>query len=206
MAKWHATFLRTEGLQLRLFRFVRSSGVEHRLRHDRFFFRGRFPRGAPAPARLLEWSQADAPATVTHQILPFRCAPGQNPEPRSGSSRVGSLQLRRKLADQILDLFCFVSVTDQKRVLSSHNNEIMNSKQCDGCPILLENDVVAGIERGDGAICGVCLLVFLKVIRHRSPASDVVPVETSLYYKHAVRLFHDRVIEGDARQFAEAVT
>ena len=48
------------------------------------------------------------------------------------------------------------------------------------CPILLENDVVAGIERSNGAICGVCLLVFLKIIRHRSPASDVVPVEIGL--------------------------
>src|SRR4029077_6592549 len=128
MAKWHATFLQTEGLPLRLFRFVRSSGEEHRLRHDRFFFRGRFPRGATAPACLREWSQADALVTVTHQILLFRSAPGQNPEPGWGSSRVGSLQLRWKLADQILDLFCFVSVADQKRVLRSHNNKIMNSK------------------------------------------------------------------------------
>src|SRR5205823_967280 len=115
--------------------------------------------------RSLEWSQADAPVTVTHQILLFRCAPGRNPEPRWGSSRVGSLQLRRKFADQILNFFCFVSVTDQKRVLSSHNNEIMNSKQCDGRPILFENDVVAGIDRSDGAIRGVSLLVFLKMIR-----------------------------------------
>src|SRR4029077_21053344 len=128
MAKLHATFLQTEALQLRLFRFVRSSGEEHRLRRDRFFFRGRFPRHATAPSRSLEWSQADAPVTVTHQILLFRSAPGQNPEPGSGSSRVGSLQLRRKLADQILDLLGLVSVTDQKRVLSSHNDEIMNSK------------------------------------------------------------------------------
>src|SRR5580692_7243856 len=81
----------------------------------------------------------------------------------------------------------------------------MNSKQCDGCSILLENDVVGGIERRDGAICGVSLLVFLKITRHRPPASDVVPVETCLHYKNAIRLFHDRIIEGDARQFAEAV-
>src|SRR4029077_3834429 len=206
MAKWNATFLQTEGLPLRLFRFVRSSGEEHRLRHDRFFFRGRFPRYARAPARLLEWSQADALITVTHQILLFRSAPGQNPKPGLGSSRVGSLQLRWKLADQILDLFCFVSVTDQKRVLSSNNDEIMNSKKCDGHPILFENDVVAGIERSDDAIRGVSLLVFLKIIRHCSPASNVVPVETCLDYKNAVRLFHDRIIEGDPRQFAEAVT
>jgi hypothetical protein len=39
-----------------------------------------------------------------------------------------SLQLWWKLADEILDLFGFVSVTDQKRVLRSHNDEIMNSK------------------------------------------------------------------------------
>src|SRR4029077_16137267 len=128
MAKLHATFLQTEALQLRLFRFVRSSGEEHRLRRDRFFFRGRFPRPATAPPRSLECAHADAPVTVTHQILLFRSAPGQNPEPGSGSSRVGSLQLRWKLADQILDLFCFVSVADQKLVLRSHNNKIMNSK------------------------------------------------------------------------------
>ena len=86
-------------------------------------------------------------------------------------------------------------MTDQKRVLRSHNNEIMNSKQCDGCSILLENDVVAGIERSDGAIRGVSLLVFLKIISHRPPASNVVPVETCLHYKNAVRLFHDRIVE-----------
>ena len=86
-------------------------------------------------------------------------------------------------------------MTDQKRVLSSHNNEIMNSKQCDGRPILFENDVVAGIDRSDGAIRGVSLLVFLKIIRQCSPASDVVPVETCLHYENAVRLFHDGIIE-----------
>src|SRR4051812_28749889 len=116
MAKWRAIFLQTEGLQLRLFPFVRSSGAERQSRHDRFFFRGRFARGARAPSRWLELSRADALVTVTHQISLFQCVPGRNPEPGSGSSRVGSLQLRRKFSDQILDLFCFVSVTDQKRV------------------------------------------------------------------------------------------
>jgi hypothetical protein len=72
------------------------------------------------------------------------------------------LQLRRQLADQIFDLLCFMPVTNQKRVFCSHNNEVMNSKQCDGCPILIENDVIAGIECSDSAIRGVSLLVFLK--------------------------------------------
>ena len=97
-------------------------------------------------------------------------------------------------------------MTDQQRVFRSHNNKILNSKQCDGCPILLKNDVVAGIERSDDAIRGVSLLVFLKIICHCPPASDVVPVETCLHYKDAVRLFHDRVIERDARQVTEPVT
>src|SRR5436190_1063386 len=117
-----------------------------------------------------------------------------------------SLQLRWKLTDQILDLFCFVTVTDQKRVPGSHNNEIMNSKKRDGCSILFENDIVAGIERSDGAIRRVTLRVVLEIICDRPPASDVVPVEACLYHKDPVRLLHNRVIEGDAGQFAEAVT
>src|SRR3982751_5284923 len=121
----------------------------------------------------------------------------------AASSLALSLQLRWKLTDQVLDLFCFVAVTNQKRVRGSHNNEIMNSKKCDGCSILFENDVVAGIECSDGAIRGVTLRVVLKIIRDRPPASDVVPVEACLYHKDAVRLFHNRVIEGDAGQFAE---
>src|SRR5713101_1921129 len=115
MAKWYVTFLQTEGLQLRLFRFVRSSGGEHRLQHDRLFFRGRFPLSATTPVCLLEWFPADAPITVTHRILQPRCAPCQNREPKLDSSRVGSLQFGRKVADEIFDLLCIVPVTDQKR-------------------------------------------------------------------------------------------
>src|SRR6266545_2290416 len=204
MAKRHVTFLQTEGLQLRLFPFVHSSGGEHRLQHDRLFFRGRFPRYARAPVRLPEWSQADAPTTVTHRILLLRCGLGQNRGPKSDSLRIESLQLWRKLADQIFDLLCFMPVTDQKRVLCLHNDEVMDSEERNGCPALLENYVVAGIERGDGAIRGVSLPIFLKIIGHCSPASDVVPIETGLHDKDAVRLFHDRVVKGDPRQFAKA--
>src|SRR6266496_2273288 len=206
MARWHAIFRQTEGLRLLQHQSGRSSGGECQLPRDRPFFLGRFPRRARPPARLLEWSQAGGQATVTHRILQFRYAPDQNREPRSDSSRVESLQLRRQLADQIFDLLCFVPVTDQKRVLCLHNNEVMNSKYCDGRSVLLENDVVAGIERGDGAIRGVALFVFLKIIRHGPPTSDVVPVETGFHHKNAVCLFHDRVVEGDPWQFAEAFT
>ena len=82
----------------------------------------------------------------------------------------------------------------------------MNSKQCDGRPALFENDVVAGIDCGDGTTRGVALFVFLKIIRHGPPTPDVIPVETGLHHKNAVSFFHDRVVEGDPRQFAEAFT
>src|SRR6266480_2411282 len=206
MAKWPAIFLQTDGLQSRLARFGHSSGGEHRLRHDRCFFHGRSPPHATVPVHLLEWFQADAPETAIHPILLLRCAPVQSREPKSAASRVYSLHLWRQLADQVLDLFGFMPVTYQKRVFCPHHNKIMDSKQCDGCPSLLENDVVAGIERGDSAVRGVSLIVFLKIVRHRSPASDVVPVETGFHHKDAVCLFHDRVIKGDPWQFAEALT
>ena len=88
-----------------------------------------------------------------------------------------------------------MSVTDQQCILRSHDNEIMNSKQRDTCAIFLENDVVAGIQRGDGAVRSISLFVFLKVIGHCSPTSDIVPVETGLYHEDAIGLFHNRVIE-----------
>src|SRR6266498_3532519 len=137
MAKRHVTFLQTEGLQLRLFRFVRSSGGEHRLRHDRVFFRGRFPRYARALVRLPEWSQGHPPVTVIDRKSLRRYGRGQNRGPKSDSSRIESLQLWRKLADQIFDLLCFMPVPDQKRVLCLHNDEVMDSEQRNGCPALL---------------------------------------------------------------------
>jgi len=140
MAKWHAIFYKLKHFSCSDSDLFRSCGGERRRRHDRFFFRERFPLFADAACLFAGIVSSGWPVTVSHQILLFRCAPGQNPEPGWDSSRVGSLQLQWKLADQILDLFCFVSVTDQKRVLSSHNNEIMNSKQCDGRSVLLEND------------------------------------------------------------------
>src|SRR5919198_2302310 len=128
MAKWRAIFRQTEELQLPLVRFGRSSDGEHRLRHDRLSFRGRFPRCAPARVCLPEWFQVGAPATVIHQILQLRFAPCRNREPKSDSSRLESLHLRWKFADQVLDFFRFVSVTDQKSVLCSYHNEVMDSK------------------------------------------------------------------------------
>src|SRR5437899_1829417 len=97
-------------------------------------------------------------------------------------------------------------MANQKCILGLHYNEVTNSKQRDGCPIFLENDIIAGIERGNWAVRGVSLFVLLKIIRHCSPASDVVPIEAGLHYEDAIRLFHDRVIERDAWQFTEALT
>ena len=71
----------------------------------------------------------------------------------------------------------------------------MDSEQCYGCAVFLENDVVAGIERGDAAVRSVSLLILLKVIRHASPTSDVIPVEAGLHNEDAIRLFQNRIIK-----------
>src|SRR6266542_6389273 len=148
-----AAFLQTGGLQSRPRRSVHSAAWVSPQRHDQLSFHGRFPRRVMTPARLLGSSRVDAPATVTHQRLPHRCAPVQNREPKLDSLRVTLLQFRRNLADKILDPFSFMSVTNQKCVWRSHDDKVMNSKQCDRRAVFLENDVIAGIERGDAAVC-----------------------------------------------------
>src|SRR5438094_6811943 len=109
--------------------------------------------------------------------------------------RSSLLQFGRNFANQVLDPFSFVSVTDQQCILRSHDNEIMDSKQRNICAVFLENDVIAGFECGNGAVRSISVFVFLKVIGHCSPTSDVVSVEAGLYHKDAIGLFHDRVIE-----------
>src|SRR5581483_1910665 len=148
--------------------------------------------------------QADAPATVTHQIWLLRCGRARSREPESGSSRGESLQFLWPLSDQIFDFLCVVAVTKQKRVFCAHNDKIVDSKSRNRCSAFFENDVVTGIQRRDGAICGVTLFILLKIIRQGSPTSDVVPIETCLDHEHMVGLFHDRVVERDSGQFCEA--
>src|SRR5205814_5529292 len=103
--------------------------------------------------------------------------PARNRELKLDSSQLTSLQFRRNFADKVLDPFGFVSVTNQKCIWRSHDDEIMDSEQRYGCAVFLENDVIAGIERGDAAVRGVSIVVLLKIIRHRSPASYVIPLE-----------------------------
>src|SRR6266576_5263951 len=82
----------------------------------------------------------------------------------------------------------------------------MHSEQRDRCSVFLENDVVAGIDRGDGAVRRISTFVLFKIIRDRSPASYVVPIKSGLHDENAIRFLHDRVIERDTRQFAEPLT
>src|SRR6266496_6459913 len=98
-----------------------------------------------------------------------------------------------------------MTMTNQNCVAGSHNNKIMNSKQSDRRPVLIKNDVIGGIDRSDRTVGSVALLVLLEIICHRSPASNVVPIEAGFYHQHAVRLLHDGVIERNPRQFAEAL-
>src|SRR5215831_6163081 len=97
-------------------------------------------------------------------------------------------------------------MTNQKRIWRTYDDQIMHAEKRDRCSILLENDVIAGIDRSDSPVRRVSAFVFFEIIRDRVPASDVVPIEARLDDKNAVGFFHDRVIEGDARQFTEALT
>ena len=86
-------------------------------------------------------------------------------------------------------------MTNQNCIASSHNNKIMNSKQGNRRPIFIKNDVVGGIDRNDRAVGGVSLSILLEVIRYRSPASDVVPIEAGFDHQPPLCFFHNCVIE-----------
>ncbi len=86
-------------------------------------------------------------------------------------------------------------MANQNCVTGPDNNEVVNSKQRDRYPALIENDVISGIDGRDRAVRGIPLFVILEIIRYRSPASDVVPIEARFHDENAIRFFHDRVIE-----------
>ncbi len=116
-----------------------------------------------------------------------------------------SLYFRWEFADQVFDPFRFVPVANQNRVRRADDDQIVHSKQCNGCSIFLKHDVIAGIDGGNAAVCGVSAFILFKIIRHRSPAADIIPIKRGFYDQNAVGLFHDRVIERDSRQFPEAL-
>src|SRR5206468_12649092 len=123
-----ATFPRTRELQSQQCRSPHSSDTGCTLRRGRLVFHAQFPQPAMPVLHVLEWSPADAPAFAAHQRSPLRCARAQNPDPKSDSSRATSLQLRWKFADQVLNLFRFVPVTNQKRVRGPYDDQIMHSE------------------------------------------------------------------------------
>src|SRR5207247_11232068 len=108
---------------------------------------------------------------------------------------VRSLQYVRKFTDQVCDFLRLMTMTNQNCVTGSDNNQVMNSKQRDCCPVLIENDVISGIDRRDRAVRSISLFVVFEIIRYCSPASDVVPIESRFYHQNTVCFFHDRVIE-----------
>ena len=98
-----------------------------------------------------------------------------------------------------------MTVTNQDGVARSHDDEIVHSKQRDSCPLLIENNVVTGINRRDPAVSGVSMLIVFEIISNCSPAPDIVPIEAGFDNKNAIRFLHDCVIEGDPRQFTETL-
>src|SRR5260370_9063926 len=70
-----------------------------------------------------------------------------------------SLQLGRKLPDQILDLFGLMTMANQNCVTSPDTNKVVNSNHPDRYPVLIENDVIIVIDGRDRAVRGIPLFV-----------------------------------------------
>src|SRR5207249_11372553 len=95
-----------------------------------------------------ELSQADERAAAVHLKWPIQFARARNRSPKLNSFSPRLLQLRRQLANEVLDLLGVVPVANQNRVASAHNNQIVHADQCHRRLTVIENDIVAGIECG----------------------------------------------------------
>src|SRR5439155_14892563 len=110
--------------------------------------------------------------TAIHRKSPTRCGRGQNRLLKLASSpALNSLQLGRQFTDQAFDLLGLMPVTNQNRVACSHDDEIVDPEQRDRGSLLIENNVVGGIERGDGTVRRIPVLVVFEIIGNRSPAA-----------------------------------
>ena len=106
-----------------------------------------------------------------------------------------SLQLGWKFADQVLDLLRLVPVTNQDRIPRTHDDKVVHPQQSNRRPVLVEDNVVRGIERSHCTVRRVSMLVVLEIIGHRSPAANVIPIKARLDNKDPVGFLHDRVIK-----------
>ena len=77
-------------------------------------------------------------------------------------------------------------MTYQHGVPGPNDNQIIHSKQCDTSATIIEDDVVAGTERGQTAVGSIAAVILFKIPRYRLPATNIVPIEFRFQHQNAI--------------------
>src|SRR6267378_407654 len=133
-------------LHLQLLQFLRSYVAECRLQPCRSSGLEQCPQPASRSLYSPGSFQAGAPTGAARLKWPAQSALDRNRSPKSDS--FGLLQLRRHLADEILDILGLMAVANQNCVARPHHDQIMHAEQRDRRLAVIKNNVVTGIERG----------------------------------------------------------
>ena len=91
-----------------------------------------------------------------------------------------------------------MAVGDEDGVTRIHHDQVVHPQQCDvRARGRVENDIVLGINFGNGAVDAVFVAFFIEVFRDGNPGADIVPIEGGLDVEHSVGIFHECVVDRD---------
>lgn len=77
-------------------------------------------------------------------------------------------------------------------------DEIINAKKGDLDTLLIvEDDVIFGVDEGEVAVSGVIVTLLFEIFGHRNPGADIIPVEGGFNIEHSLCILHESVVDGD---------
>lgn len=113
-------------------------------------------------------------------------------------------QFRRELGGEVLDRVGLVTIGDEQGVVGLDDDQVIHAEERDlGSFAGVENDIVFGIDLGDGGIDSIVVADGFEVFGDGDPGADIVPVEGGLDVKNAPCLFHEGVVDGNRGELGE---
>ncbi len=91
-----------------------------------------------------------------------------------------------------------VAVGDEEGIFGLDDDEVIDAEEGDvGVFAIVEDDVVFGVDLGDGGIGGVLDALLGEVFGDGDPGADVIPIECSFEVEDAFGFFHEGVVDGN---------
>lgn len=97
-----------------------------------------------------------------------------------------------------------VAIGDEEGVFGLDDDEVIDAEEGDvGVFAIVEDDVVLGVDLGDGGVGGVLAALLGEVFGDGDPRADVIPVECGFEVENAFGFFHEGVVDGDGGELGE---